>query len=345
MKKIISLVLCMSLAFGLLAGCGDGGKKPSAGGTPENPVTLKLSWPTPVQEYTGLVATKLKEEIESRTDGAVLIELYPQGQLGSEKVVFDGIASGTVDMALTSSNVIATAVPEFNAMVLPFNFDSLDTYWATVKEDEFKEKFNSVCEPKGFQYLGVVNGLPRCIHSLKPMRVPADLAGKKVRIMDGEIYADMFKAWGAGTSTISFGELYPALQQGVVDGHENDTCVGVMMKFSEVTKYIARTNHVIHNTPLIMSNNAWNKLSTEQQDILKEAVSAAQDYAQEIQPGVWEEMEGIATGEMGVTIAELTDDELQQWKDPVMPLYNKYKDVIGADFYNWFMEFVDAHRA
>lgn len=344
MKKIISLVLCMSLAFGLLAGCGNGGK-PSEGGTAENPVTLKLSFPTPLQEYTGVVATKFKEEVESRSGGAVIIELYPQGQLGSEKVVFDGIASGTVDMALTSSNVIATAIPEFNSMVLPFNFDSLETYWSTVKEDEFKDKFNSLCEPKGFHYLGIVNGLERCIHTLKPARVPADLSGKKIRIMDGEIYADMFKAWGAGTSTIPFGELYTALQQGVVDGHENDTCVGVSMKFSEVTKYIARTNHVIHNTPMIMSNTAWNKLSADQQTMLKEAIAATQDYAQEIQPKTWEDMEKIATEEMGVTIAELTDDELQQWKDAVQPLYDKYKDVIGADFYDWFMEFVDAHRA
>ena len=344
MKKLFSLLICAALALSLLSGCGAPSAEKKDYPTAEHPVTFQLSLPTPLQEYSGLVVTKFKEEVEARTGGAVLIEIYPQGQLGSEKVVFDGVSSGTVDMSVTSSNVIATAIPEFNAMVLPFNFDSLDLFWDVVGEDEFKEKFNELCEPKGFHYLGVVNSLERCIHTLTPVKTPEDLKGMKIRVMDGEIYTDMFTAWNAGTSVIPFGELYTALQQKVVDGHENDTCVGVTMKFSEVAKYIVRTNHVIHNTPLIINNGSWAKLSPEQQALVEEAVAATQAYAEEIHPQVWEETEAQARDEFGVTIYDPTEEELQQWKDAVMPLYDKYKSVIGEDFYSWFMEFVDAHR-
>ena len=137
MKKIISITLTAILVCSLFAGCAEKAQPdvvPStaetAGAdsypTPENPITLKFGHISPDTSDMHANAVLFKETVEEKTGGAVIVEIYPNGQLGGEETMLDSIFSGTMDMGIISANVAATTIPEFNCIVLPFYFDSFE---------------------------------------------------------------------------------------------------------------------------------------------------------------------------------------------------------------------------
>lgn len=333
----------------ILAGCSDSGTSKGSTEvkfpTPENPIILKMGYDPPPKEITDLTAHEFKRMVEEETKGAVKLELYPQNQLGSMKAMLDGVLSGTIDMTLNPWNMLTTVMPEFNSMILPFYIDSTDLYWAVVGDDEFRDRINKLVNPKGLEFLGVPNGIGRGLIGIKPITVPEDLKGLKVRVMDGPIYTDMFSAWGAGTSVISFGEVYTGLQQGVIDALDNDAGMGVLMKFFEVAKFYTPTSHIIHGCPMFINHEAWKKLSPEQQAIMKSAGKRMEAFSKATYQPILEGFDKQAVEQFGVTYSEFDDATRQIWVDRAKPVYDKYRGVIGAEFFDWFTKFVADKRA
>jgi tripartite ATP-independent transporter DctP family solute receptor len=328
----------------VLTGCA----KKEAGGsnypTPEKPITLKMGYDPPSKEITDLAANEFKRMVEERTQGAVKLELYPQNQLGSMKAMLDNLLQGTLEMDLAPWNVLTTVMPEFNVMTLPYNIDSVELYWDVVGTDEFKEKINEVVGKKGLVFLGVPNGVARGLMTKKPIRLPSDLKGQKIRIMDGPIYQDMFGIWGAGTSVISFAEVYTALQQGIIDGLDNTPGMGVLMKFFEVTKSYTATGHLIHGCPMFINKTYWDKLSPEQQGIMKQAAKEMEVFSEQTNIGIEEDFLIQGTNNFGINVINLTSEDIKTWVTVSQPVYEKYRKEIGEEFYTWFMKYVDSKR-
>jgi len=346
MKRITFFLVAVVLAAVIMTGCKG---KASSGGkaaypTPEKPIKLKMGYDPPAKEVTDLTANEFKRMVEEKTNGAVLFELYPANQLGSMKQMMDGVLSGTIEMTLNPWNMLTTVMPEFNAIILPFNIDNIDLYWKVVGGDEFRKKINEVTTRKGIVFLGVPNGVVRGLITTKPVRNPEDLKGLKVRVMDGPIYTDMFNAWGAGTSVISFAECYTALQQGVIESIDNNPEMGVLMKFFEVAKYYTTTTHIIHGCPMFINQEVWNKLSPEQQNIMIQAGKDMEVFSSGAYKINSEYFDELARKDFGVTIIELDAATRQKWIDMSQPVYKKYRGIIGEEFYDWFMDYVNKLR-
>ncbi|MDR1045460.1 MAG: TRAP transporter substrate-binding protein [Candidatus Adiutrix sp.] len=350
MKRFSPFLILGALMVLLLAGCSDsGGPAPSAGSTPdyptpEKPITLKLGYDPPPKEITDLAANEFKRLIEEETKGAVKIQLYPQNQLGSMKAMMDGVLSGTIDMTGNPWNMLTTVMPEFNVMILPFNIDTIDLYWAVLGDEAFRKKINELVNKKGLEFIGVPNGITRGLITTSAVKMPSDLKGLKVRVMDGPIYTDMFTAWGATTSVISFAECYTGLQQGVIDSVDNDPGMGVLMKFFEVAKYYTPTNHIIHGCPIFINLGVWNKLSPEQQAIMKSAGQRMEKFSADTYPEIDKVFWKRGSDEYGVTYIDFDAETRKVWVDLSQPVYEKYRNVIGPDFYDWFIALVDAKR-
>ena len=343
MKKFISLLIVAVLLITVMTGC-RGRDQAGAYPTSDKPIKLKMGYDPPPNEITDLAAKEFKRMVEARTNGAVIIELYPANQLGSMKQMMDGVLSGTIEMTLNPWNMLTTVMPEFNTMILPFNIDSIELYWKVVTGQEFRDKINELANKKGLVFLGVPNGVLRGLISKRPIRTPADLRGIKIRVMDGPIYTDMFNAWGAGTAVISFAESYTALQQGVIDAIDNNPEMGVLMKFFEVAKYYSPTNHVVHGCPMFINEQYWKKLSPEQQQIMMQAAREMEEFSYKTYMPIGSGFDDIAVKEYGVTFFEVDQETRQKFIDMAQPVYTKYRGVIGEQFYDWFMRYVDNLR-
>lgn len=350
MKKLISLVLSAALCVSLLAGCGGNGSQPAPSAdkpdgqaadqsnypTAENPLTLKFGHISPDTSDMHANAVSFKEAVEKETGGAIKIEIYPNGQLGSEETMLDSIFSGTMDMGIISANVAATTIPEFNAIVLPFFFDSFEQVGSVITSEDYYQKTKEIVESKGIHFLGIPLMAARGILNTKhSVRTPDDLKDLKIRVNTGSILADTFDAMGVTTSQLAFGEVYTALQQNVIDGLDNGIFASNMMKFTEVAKYFTNTMHYFQLSPLLVSDKVWQKISPEQQEQMRTACKAVEailvDEANKSDSGAYKKAEE----ELGVEVIMLTDDEFQAFRDLVQPVYDKYIPVIGEDYYKY----------
>ncbi|MEY8357941.1 TRAP transporter substrate-binding protein [Anaerotruncus colihominis] len=347
MKKIISIALTAILVCSLFAGCSEKAQPDAAPDTadtadagsyptPENPITLKFGHISPDTSDMHANAVLFKETVEEKTGGAVIVEIYPNGQLGGEETMLDSIFSGTMDMGIISANVAATTIPEFNCIVLPFYFDSFEQVGSVIANEEFYQKTAEIVEKKGVHFLGTPLMAARGILNTKhSVRTPEDLKGLKIRVNTGSILADTFDAMGVTTTQLAFGEVYTALQQNVIDGLDNGIFASNMMKFTEVAKYFTNTMHYFQLSPLFISDQAYQKLSPEQRNILRESCKEVEailvDEANKSDAGAYE----VAETELGVEVIHLTDAQFQTFRDLVQPVYDKYVPLIGEEYYDF----------
>ena len=338
--KRVALLLAAVLLLAL-AGCGSSGStKTPEYPTPEKPITIKwgLSVSTANQAYIN--AQVVADHVKEATNGAVIVELCPNSQLGNEAAMWEGILSGTIDMANVSTGTLANTIPEFECFTLPFVFKNAETFWNVVAQDEFRNKFSELASQSGAVYVGIASMFTRGIATNKPVTLPEDLAGMKLRIMGGHTYADMFASWGVGTTTMAFNEVYTGLQQGVIDGLCVDLGGAVDQKFFEQCKYFVDTYHGFHCSPGMMRASLWNSLSPEQQQAFSDGYRLVAEQAVETYYADRANMEQTAVNDMGVTVTHLTPEQRQVWIDAVEWMYKDYQ-YIDSDLEAWFINYIN----
>lgn len=351
MKKMLSLVLAMVLCVSLLAGCGGSpSSKPSSNEqqsndtpvtsvypTPDNPLTISLGHSTPEQSSGNTQAMIFKEYLEEATGGAILVEVYPNSQLGNENTMMEGIYSGSMDAGIISGTVLTTILPEVNAWYLPFMFSDLDEYAAVMFSEEFYEKTSALFEEKtGMHFLGIPIVSPRgLLNTKRTITTPADMKGLTIRCISGEIISDILTTLGASTTQLSFGEVYTGLQQGVCDGVENGLPDCMEMKFVEVAKYYTDTTQCMNGLALVVSDALWQKISPEQQALMREACKHTESTVVENQKTAIEQAYADGSAEYGVEVTQLTDEQRAAFRDSCQSVYDKYQPIIGEEYYNF----------
>ena len=231
------------------------------GAAPGNPRTVAA------EAFAKIVAEK--------TGGNVNIKIAGSEQLGSDVSMLTSLRTGALDMTANSQGAAGGLVPELNALGLPFLFADAD---AAVKVlsgpigEELDKKFGTV----GMFVLDWWdNGIRHTTNSKRALNKPDDLKGLKIRTPADAMTVDIFQALGAATQQIAFGELYIALQQGVVDGQENPLANIHSAKLHEVNKFISLTGHMWQSTPFLMSRISTKKVKPAELDIIKSAAKEA----------------------------------------------------------------------
>nr|WP_245282186.1 TRAP transporter substrate-binding protein [Rhizobium sp. LC145] len=225
-----------------------------------------------------VAADKFAELVKQKTEGRVQINVAGAETLGSDSAMLTSLRTGALDFTANSQGAASAIVPELNALGLPFLFENTDKAMAVLGGPVGAEL------NKRFEAVGVVpldwwdNGIRHLTNSKRTVTSPADLAGMKIRTPADPMTIDIFQALGAGTEQIAFGELYIALQQGVVDGQENPLANIESSKLQEVNKFISLTAHKWEATPFLMSKIAEARLGKD-----LEAVRAAAKEAGELQ--------------------------------------------------------------
>lgn len=249
------------------------------------PVTLKLGHIADPQNPYAQGAEKFGQLVKAKTNGSVDIKIFPSSQLGNQRDLIEGLTFGTVDMTLTSTAVYGNFVPEVGAFDLPFIFRDIDHIYKVL--DTIGMETAKLGEARGIKTLCMMeNGMRHMTNNRQPIRVPADMKGLKIRVMEQPIYIAMMKLLDASPTPMSFGEIYTSLQKGVIDGQENPLAHICTSRFYEVQKYVSLTAHTYSAEPMLISLNAWKKLSPEQQAAVQEAATEATTWQRELCRGL-----------------------------------------------------------
>ncbi len=229
-----------------------------------------------------VAAEKFGELVKERTRDRITVRVAGAEQLGNEQSLLTSLRTGAVDMTVNSQGSSSAIVPEIAALGLPFLFTNSAAAFKLLEGpvgDELSARFGKV----GMLPLGWWdNGIRHITNSKRPINTPADLKGLKIRTPPDPMTIDIFQSLGASTEQISFGELYIALQQGVVDGQENPLTNIASSKLYEVNKFISLSAHKWEVSPFLISQITWTRLPAADRDIVKACAKEAGDLQRKL---------------------------------------------------------------
>ncbi|MDR1832437.1 MAG: TRAP transporter substrate-binding protein [Fusobacteriaceae bacterium] len=280
------------------------------------PIKLVYAEVNPLDTIVGKTDLKFKETVESLSKGEVIIDIQPSAVLGSEEVVLDTMmgGGGTIDMSRISAFALTSyGGAKSKLLSVPYTFANRAHFWKFA-DSPLAAEF--LMEPKanGTNVRGLFYGEEGFRHffTKKPVKGVGDLKGMKLRVSNDPIMTGMVKGLGASPTVIAFAELYNALQTGVVDGAEQPIANYKANSYQEVAGNLILDGHTLGAIQVVITDEAWNKLSKEQQDILVEAGKVASAFNRQIS----EDAENVVLEELkkiGCNVVEVTD--IKPWQE------------------------------
>ena len=297
----------------------------------EDPIVIKFSHVVAERTPKGQAALKFKELAEAALPGRVKVEIYPNSQLYKDNEEVEALQLGSVQMLAPSlAKFGPLGLHEFEVFDLPFIFPDDAAYQAVTKGPVGAGLLKSL-EGKGLKGLAFWDNGFENMSANKPLHVPADFQGLKMRIQSSKVLDAEMRGFGAIPQVMAFSELYQALQTGVVDGTEGVPSNYLTQKFFEVQKHMTISHHNHLAYAVIVNKAFWEGLPADMRDPLEAAMKAATDFANATAKKENDDaMEKIvASGKM--TIYELPPDEKAQWIAAMAPVHEKMKARIGPE--------------
>ena len=226
------------------------------------------------------LATKFKQSFEQKTGGKHKIDLFPNGQLGSEENTVSNAAIGTLDFSILALNNVTPFSPSVGVLTLPYVIQSVDEAKKLTMGDVGKELTANTVRDANVRIVGwSYSGFRVLTNSKKPVKTLADLQGLKIRVPKNEIMIASYQSWGINPSPMAWGETFTALQQRVVDGQDNPYITISAMKFNEVQKYVTNLRYVFSLEPLIVSESVFKRQPADVQKAILDAGAEASEHS------------------------------------------------------------------
>ena len=295
------------------------------------PIVIKFSHVVATDTPKGQAAERFKEQAEKLTKGRVKVEVYPNSQLYKDKEELEALQLGAVQMLAPSlAKFGPLGVKEFEAFDLPYIFPSKAALYA-VTEGPIGKGLLKKLEPKGITGLAYWDNGFKIMSANKPLHVPADFRGQKMRIQSSKVLDAQMRALGANPQVLAFSEVYQALQTGVVDGTENPPSNMYTQKMHEVQKHLTVSNHGYLGYAVIVNKKFWDGLPADIRGQLEQAMRDATTFEKAIaQRDNDLAMEAIRKAGK-TTIYQLTPAEQAQWRQVLLPVHKQMESRIGKD--------------
>lgn len=336
MKKTLSVVLTVMLLVGVFALAGCGGKEPAK--QEVKVINMKFGHYAPAAHPGNAAAKMFAENVEKRTNGAIKIAVYPDNQLGSPPEMLEQNIMGAIDMSLPTQGALDKYSKKFAVVMLPFVFkDAPHAY--KVLDGPFMEWAAPDLDKQGLVFLANWEwGFRNLTNNARPVNSPDDVKGLKIRTPPEVQLQSAMEALGGNVTKIAFPELFMALKQGVVDAQENPLSVIFHNKYYETQKHLALTNHVYNSMVHVMSKKTWEKLTPEQQKIIKEESKKAGDWMREqVQKEEQNLVKQLEEKGMKVTRPNPAD-----FKAKMKPAYDKIGEYAGKENVEAFLKMADS---
>lgn len=283
-----------------------------------------------------IAAQGFAKDVAEKTGGDLKVEIFPGGQLGSEKEVIEGLQFGSVQGGVIGAGSFQSVEPKLGIIEMPYAWPTRDKAFAALDGD-LGTALAKLLEAKNIKVLAWwENGFRDVTNSKRPITTPADLAGLKIRVTPDKVRLETFEALGAQPAPLAFGELYSALQQGVFDAQENPLAVIESSSFFDVQKYVSKTEHVWGAAALVLSKPVWDKLTPDQQQVVE---AAAKDWGarqrQMVTDGTAETVKNLEA--KGMVFNEV---DKAAFEAAVKPVWEKNAAVFGDEL----MALVETYR-
>lgn len=276
---------------------------------------------------------KFADLVSAGSKGEIKVEVYPADQMGTSLEQMEYVQEGTLDLCSEAMSLLSTWDRAFGVTEMPYVFTSREQALSVLNEGDFADYMNSRMEPLGLKGLGVPeNGFRQITNNARPIEKPSDLKGLKIRTMQVDSHIVAYKQFGANPSPMAFGEVYSALQQGVVDGQDNPLSQISTARFYEVQKYLTMANIVFSADVVVMNLDKFNSLSPEYQKLVQNSMQEALAYQQTI---IKAEEKGYldAFRKAGLTVTELSADQIGVFKAEVEKVRAQMVADVGEE--NW----------
>jgi len=297
----------------------------------QQPIVIKFSHVVAVDTPKGKGAEEFKKLAEERTKGRVKVEVYPNSSLFKDGEEMEALQLGSVQMLAPSlAKFGPLGVREFEVFDLPFMFDSYDELHKVTDGPVGAGLFKKL-ESKGIVGLAYWDNGLKVMSANKPLRMPEDMKGLKMRIQSSKVLGDQMKALGAIPQVMAFSEVYQAMQTGVVDGSENTPSNMFTQKHHEVQKYTALTNHGYIGYAVIVNKKFWDGLPADIRTTLEGAMKDATKFANDIAKKENDDaLEGIRKSGKSEVIV-LTDAQKAAWKKALVSVHKENESRVGKE--------------
>ena len=323
MKKLAAIIAAVELSLCSLTGCAQSGVKNSVQATAENPMILTLAHGLSETHTVHIAMTEFADKVKERTNGRIQIQIFPNGQLGSENENMEQLMAGVISMTKVSAPGLATYNESYHTFGLPYIFDSTEDFYHVMDSDQMHDFFLS-SEDDGFVTLTYYTSGARSFYTKnKAIRKPEDLKGLKIRVQDMKSQTDMMKALGGIPVAMSYGDVYTALSTGIIDGTENNETALTTGKHGEVCKVYSVDQHAMIPDVMVMSAKVWNNIAPEDQEIILQCAHDATEWHKE----AWDQAvdEAITEAEdMGVEFVYDVDKEA--FREATAEMIDEYRE-------------------
>ena len=296
--------------------------------------TLRLGHVWPPNEIQAEAAQIFADKVAEMSGGTVEIQIFGASALGNDRDMLEGLNIGTVDIWVGGAGVLTAASETAAIFTVPFMFDEF-AHFQKVYDGAVGETIaERIAGESGHQILAYWMRGPRWLTTKARVDTPADLAGLKVRVPDSPVFVRSWRQLGAAPSPMAFGEVFTALQQGVIDGQENPLSLIYTARFSEVVDYLVKTQHVLEPIVMVMSAQRLNALDAEVRDLLVQASNGeAKTYvAERVMAGEEDFVERLVA--QGMTLVEvdksLFQERLEGFVDAEFPGITEVHEMIRS---------------
>jgi tripartite ATP-independent transporter DctP family solute receptor len=282
---------------------------------------IKLAHGLDVSHSVHLAMLEMDKDLQKLSGGKMSIKIYPNQQLGSERENLELLQIGSLDMTKVSVGVMENFAPKMKVFGLPFLFENKEQSFRVLDGPIGQELLN---DGENFWLKGLCYydaGSRSFYTKAKPVDSPDDLKGLKIRVMESATAMEMIRSFNGAPTPISWGELYTALQQGVVDGAENNPPSFYLSRHYEVCKYYTINEHTMLPDVLVVSTHLWKSLSSEEQKWLQQAANNSVAHQREL----WHSSEEEALSELQKEGVQIIYPDKEPFKKAVQPIYDAYK--------------------
>ncbi|WP_028306421.1 TRAP transporter substrate-binding protein [Desulfitibacter alkalitolerans] len=332
------LLICVVLLVSMLVFVGCSGNKetaPSGGETEKpKPVVLKLGHIVSDEDIWHKAAQRFAELVDEKTNGTVKIELYPNSTLGNDRDMAEGMQMGSVDFALIAG-VIGNFEPSFQILELPYLIEDEEHLRKVIYGPIGEQLAANLLESSNIRALTYWERGPRQLTTNKPVNSVADVQGLKLRVAEIPPWVAAWRAIGANPTPMAWGEVYSALEQGVVDAQENPIPYIHANHVYEVQSHIAMTSHKFEYVTLSMSNRTYEKLTPEQQQAIYEAARESAEYQNQLVAELTDKLLDDMVNNKGITV---TYPDVSEFADRAKTVHLEFAERYGMDLYEAILE-------
>jgi len=301
---------------------------------------IKFGWASSdnATDPNAITAHEFKKAVEAGSQGRIEVQLFPNRQLGDEKPMMEGMRLGTVDSATITNSSIAQTEPSFQIADLPFLFkDQAQAH--EVLDGPIGAKLGQKLEAKGIKLLGFMElGFRHMVNNVRPVEKPADVQGVKFRVMQNPMYISMFSSLGGNAVPMAWGEMFPALQQGAIDGLEAPLAILDGNKLADMTKFLSLTNHTYSGGGILMSKRVFDRLPADLQKVVMDAGKAASKAQRTAMAAEDGKLVGSLQGK-GMKVNKVADTTA--FRATMTPVYDKARAQVGDELMNDLMKAVE----